>query len=93
MKKISILGDSISTFHGYIPEDYDLYYDVYAAMHNGIKGVEDIWWWKVIKLLNGELADETAFCISAFPIVSIAAYLVSYRISCKLWLKGAVNYE
>ncbi len=59
--KISILGDSISTFHGYIPEDYALYYDVYAAMHNGIKGVEDIWWWKVIKLLDGELMVDNAF--------------------------------
>lgn len=47
----------------------------------------------ILKLLNGELAEETTFCISAFPIVSIAAYLVSYRISCKLWLKGAVHYE
>ncbi|MBR4200285.1 MAG: ABC-2 transporter permease [Oscillospiraceae bacterium] len=59
------------------------------SSENLIRIVADV----ILKLLNGELADETAFCISAFPIVSIAAYLVSYRISCKLWLKGAVNYE
>ena len=47
----------------------------------------------ILKLLNGELAEETTFCISAFPFVAIGAYYLSYRISCKLWLKGAANYE
>ena len=45
------------------------------------------------KLLNGELEEETTFCISAFPVTAIGAYYLSYRLSCKLWLKGAVNYE
>ena len=47
----------------------------------------------ILKLLNGELAEETTFCISVFPVLAIGAYYLSYRISCKLWLKGAVNYE
>ena len=47
----------------------------------------------ILKLLNGELAEQTTLCISAFPFVSIGAYYLSYRISCKLRLKGAVNYE
>ncbi len=45
------------------------------------------------KLLNGELTEETVFCISTFPFLAISAYYLSYRISCKLWLKGAVHYE
>lgn len=51
-----------------------------------------IWDW-YNRLLNGELAEESVFLISVFPPVSIAAYLISYRISCKLWLKGVANYE
>ena len=47
----------------------------------------------ILKLLNGELAEETTFCISVFPLLSIGAYYLSCRISCKLWLKGAVHYE
>ena len=45
------------------------------------------------RLMNGELEEEALFIISAFPPVSIAAYLISYRISCRLWLKGVANYE
>lgn len=47
----------------------------------------------ILKLLNGELADEISFCISVFPVLAIGAYVLSYRLSCKIWLKGAADYE
>ena len=54
--------------------------------------IEVIWDW-CSRLMNGELGEEAQFIVSAFPVAAIAAYLISYRISCRLWLKGVANYE
>lgn len=54
--------------------------------------IEVIWDW-CSRLMNGELEEEAQFIVSAFPAAAIAAYLISYRISCRLWLKGVANYE
>lgn len=43
-KKVSILGDSISTFTGYIPADYSTFY----PENGGITNVGDTWWMRVI---------------------------------------------
>lgn len=51
-----------------------------------------IWDW-YNRLIKGELAQEALLMISALPLAAMAAYLISYRISCKVWLKGAANYE
>jgi len=42
-KKISILGDSISTFSGYIPDGYGPYYP-----YGDINSVEKTWWYQLI---------------------------------------------
>lgn len=49
-KKISILGDSISTFSGYIPEGNVTYYPA-----GTIQSVQDTWWKKLIDALGMEL--------------------------------------
>ena len=54
--------------------------------------IEVIWDW-CIRLMNGELEEEALFIVSLLPPVSIAAYVISYRISCRLWLKGVAKYE
>ena len=54
--------------------------------------IEVIWDW-CSRLMNGELEEEAQFIVSVFPVAAIAAYLISYRISCRLWLKGVANYE
>ena len=59
------------------------------AFENMIEGIRD---W-CIRLMNGELEEEAQFIVSAFPVAAIAAYLISYRVSCRLWLKGVANYE
>lgn len=51
-KKFSILGDSISTFAGYIPSGNKVYY---TGSNAGVSGVEDIWWKKLIDALGAEL--------------------------------------
>ena len=52
-KKLSIIGDSISTFNGYIPTGYDYFYPKTGTGY--VSSVDDMWWKK--------LADETGLSI------------------------------
>ena len=63
---------------------------LYVPVFDKIIGA--IWDW-CSRLMNGELEEEALFILSAFPLAAIAAYVISYRISCKLWLKGVAHYE
>ena len=49
--KLSILGDSISTFDGYIPPDYNIFY----PGSGDISTVEKTWWWQVMNATGMEL--------------------------------------
>jgi lysophospholipase L1-like esterase len=49
--KLSILGDSISTFDGYIPTDYNIFYPGSGE----ISTVEKTWWWQVLNATGMEL--------------------------------------
>ncbi|HJC56666.1 MAG TPA: SGNH/GDSL hydrolase family protein [Candidatus Eisenbergiella intestinipullorum] len=49
--KFSILGDSISTFDGYIPTDYNIFY----PGNGDISSVEKTWWWQVMDATGMEL--------------------------------------
>lgn len=53
-RRISILGDSISTFAGYTPKEA-VFYDSYVQWETGVKTVEDTWWMQVIRSVDGEL--------------------------------------
>ena len=53
-RKISLLGDSISTFEGYSPA-FDAFYTPDYAAISGVHSVEDTWWMQVIRALDGEL--------------------------------------
>ena len=55
MKRISILGDSICTFEGYNAPGYYIYYNKEIQKENCISSVSDMWWYKTIAYLNGEL--------------------------------------
>ena len=55
MKLISILGDSICTFEGYNAPGYYVYYNKEIQKENGISSVSDMWWYKTIAYLKGEL--------------------------------------
>lgn len=52
---ISVMGDSISTFKGWNPYGYAVYYNEDTAYENEISSVNDTWWMQVIDRLNGEL--------------------------------------
>ena len=54
MKKCSlgnvfILGDSYSTFQGYIPEGHDAYYSASGRPETDVDQVEQTWWYQLLK--------------------------------------------
>lgn len=59
--KISILGDSLSTFYSCSLPDYAVFYTVENAMRNGLSGIEMTWWHRVITMLGGELLVNGAY--------------------------------
>lgn len=54
-KKVSILGDSISTFWGSNPEYCKVYYEGEHCLRAGIYTVETTWWMQVLHQLGGKL--------------------------------------
>ncbi|MBP5765882.1 MAG: hypothetical protein J6X47_02735, partial [Clostridia bacterium] len=54
-KYFSVVGDSISTLYGYIPDGYALYYEPATMEVAGIEGPDDTWWGQIIKRLGGKL--------------------------------------
>ena len=54
-KSISIMGDSISTYEGYNPLGFRVYYYDERCELNGLASVSDTWWMQVVGALSGEL--------------------------------------
>ncbi len=58
---ISIMGDSISTLEGYLPEGYSSYYGYRNAYLTGVYAPEDTWWGRVIRHFGAELLVNNAW--------------------------------
>jgi hypothetical protein len=54
-KKVSIIGDSISTFTGYIPDGYPSWYPHENDRSSDVVSVNDTWWKKLIDATNSTL--------------------------------------
>ncbi len=54
-KYFSILGDSISTYEGYLPQGYPSYYCPEKSFDTGVYGARETWWGQVIDKLGGRL--------------------------------------
>ena len=52
---VLIFGDSYSTFEGYIPEGYDIYYYKDGRSNGEVTSVEETWWHRVITEMGGNL--------------------------------------
>lgn len=61
MLLFSILGDSISTYTGYNPCGYAVFYDDKKCIRNGICNVSETWWNQVIRAYNGDLLVNDSF--------------------------------
>lgn len=51
----SIMGDSISTYSGYNPKGYEVYYEFFAQHANRMRSVHDTWWSIVLKEQKAKL--------------------------------------
>ena len=57
----SILGDSISTYYDAVPEGYPVFYTRENAMYNGLTGVHDLWWHRVLTAMGAQVLVDAAF--------------------------------
>lgn len=76
MKKISILGDSVSTFQNYTTPD-GVFFDLFNISYAGMTSVEDTWWMRVIHGLGGQLEVNNSFSSTTVADVPIPYHLVS----------------
>lgn len=79
--KISILGDSISTYEGYNPIGYSVFYDYERTNEYGLTNVNNTWWMKVINALNGELCINNSFAGST--VYKFSEYSISAKERCQ----------
>lgn len=66
-KKVSILGDSVSTFEGTSPEKYYAHYKGHTRDESGVKDLFDMWWMQVIHSIDAVLCKNDSFagsCVS-----------------------------
>ena len=61
MKQISIIGDSISTYYGFVPDGYKVYYNEEMALENKLTSVDDTWWRIVCKHLGAEICVNNSY--------------------------------
>lgn len=55
-KRVSIIGDSISTFEGYNPQGFAVFYNEEKQQQAGIANVTDTWWQTVIDFFWCQIA-------------------------------------
>ncbi len=61
MKYFSILGDSISSMVGTVPEGYPVHYNYENMQKNAIRYISDMWWAKVITHFSGRLCVNNSY--------------------------------
>ena len=60
--KVGILGDSYSTFGGYVPEGYAVYYDVDSGENRGfVNDVNKTWWKQVVDKTGSNLVINSSY--------------------------------
>lgn len=52
---VFILGDSYSTFKGYIPDEHDSYYSIDGRPETDVNRVEQTWWYQLLKETKSKL--------------------------------------
>lgn len=57
----SIIGDSISTYEGYNPPNYAVFYDITQQALNGLTSVYDTWWAKVNQAIHAYLCVNNSY--------------------------------
>ena len=58
--KISVLGDGISSFEGYVPRQASFYSPSYVS-YSGFDTPDGMWWMQLTKMLGGEFLANSAY--------------------------------
>ena len=66
MKRVSILGDSVSTYTGWNPEGYAVFYENGVPARNGMNSYQDTWWARVLSEMRAELCVNDSYSGSKF---------------------------
>lgn len=82
MKFVSIVGDSISTYAGYNPEGYSIYYDSEMQRKNSLNSVYDTWWALVNQALGAYLCVNNSYSGSRVSGAGFPAASCDERIAC-----------
>lgn len=54
----------------------------------------DLFYDKLLKILSGEgFSDNMLLAVCCMPLISMILYYLSYKISCRMYLKGAENFD
>lgn len=60
--RFSILGDSYSTFEGYVnPESNDVWYHYPPDNYNDVTEVNQMWWWQLVDSIGWQLEKNNSF--------------------------------
>ena len=78
MRFVSIIGDSISTYEGFNPDGYAVFYDRERQIRNNLSSVYDTWWAKVNQALHAYICVNNSYSGSmvsgfGFPAASSEA--------------------
>ena len=84
MSTVSILGDSISTYEGYNPDGYEVYYDEFMQARSRLTDVNDTWWAMTMHHFGWDLCVNNSYSgckVSgkAFPAASSEARLLNLK--------------
>ena len=71
MKNIVIFGDSYSTFSGYVPEGYDVYYKPEGRKETDVTRVEQTWWHRLtpdmgLEIVRNDSWSGTTICHTGY---------------------------
>ena len=61
MRFVSIIGDSISTYEGFNPAGYSVFYNCQMQEKNHLNSVYDTWWAKVNQALNAYICVNNSY--------------------------------
>ncbi len=61
-QNVLLLGDSYSTFRGYVPEGYEVYYAEKLIRETDLTRVEQTWWYQILEETHWKLILNDSWC-------------------------------
>jgi len=81
LKYVSVVGDSISTYEGFVPNGYVVFYDEETQYANGLSSVYDTWWAQVNQFLHAYICVNNSYSGSRVSGAGFPAASSEERIS------------